>query len=250
MEAVAHQQIRKVHLTPLLLESGHCDSMPTPLSSSRRKISFGSVGKRLIAIWKVSLTPLFGKVSLKPLLPLMRRGLSGTHFRRHCCRRVKCCGKTKIPPGARSLKGHVTASCASGRSARWKPKARRHLAWVGLLWLSSLGLLSTLASCGSPPEDSHTQDAKDDPVPLDSDVLNAYDFGKIGFIDRSGTLAVKPAFYGAGDFAANGLAPVQLDPPSIKSLEEGGRWQCSQLKPTSLRNCLPFRVTFGSISLP
>jgi hypothetical protein len=56
------------------------------------------------------------------------------------------------------------------------------------------------------------------------------DFGKIGFIDRSGTLVVKPAFYGAGDFAANGLAPVRLDRPTKESLGGSeyistGKWE-------------------------
>jgi hypothetical protein len=117
-------------------------------------------------------------------------------------------------------------------------KARvHHSSPLGLFRTSVLSLLFILPSCVSVKENLQTkvtnvseQDSRadhhreaihtvndDNTAELTESLLRRVDFGKIGYIDRSGNLAIKPSFYGAGDFAPNGLAPVDVDPATIKS---------------------------------
>jgi hypothetical protein len=48
-------------------------------------------------------------------------------------------------------------------------------------------------------------------------VTDDLDYGKLGFIDRSGKVVIMPRFDRAGDFALNGLAPVALFPPKKRA---------------------------------
>jgi hypothetical protein len=143
--------------------------------------------------------------------------------------------KTRFRSGTRWLMCRGATSDTSDRPARGRRKTLRHSALFGMLWLTSLVIMSTLPSCNSAQENTPSKAASASepesgaaqlgnaiPPPRQPTIVETYgredelstdlDGGKIGFIDRSGRLVVKPVFYGAGDFAANGLAPVGVDP--------------------------------------
>jgi hypothetical protein len=181
------------------LESGHAARMAS-VCLRRGEIAFGPAVKRL-----VETSSLSRKVSLARLW--LRRSTETRLLSSH----RSCPASGAVPDGGRRTSSLVAA----------------------LVGLSVFSVLPALSSCASMQENSSPKAASSPrtgvpprrPVegsePQSVELINYWRLGKLGFIDRSGKLVVKPVFDAAGDFAANGLAPVAIQPSAEGEL----RWE-------------------------